>query len=37
MRFLFVPFDQPLLTDSMIISSACFYLLSRFYPSRSYK
>lgn len=32
MRFLFMQFDRPLLTDLMIISSACFYLLSRFYP-----
>ncbi|GKW00537.1 hypothetical protein PEC301653_35820 [Pectobacterium carotovorum subsp. carotovorum] len=31
MRFLFMQFDRPLLTDSMITYSTCFYLLSRFY------
>ncbi|GKW29931.1 hypothetical protein PEC331060_31090 [Pectobacterium carotovorum subsp. carotovorum] len=31
MRFLFMRFGRPLLTDSVIISSARFYLLSRFY------
>lgn len=31
MRFLFMQFERALLNDSVIISSACFYLLSRFY------